>query len=282
MKLYNTIPSNGITSRTSLLASGATRADIMESERLGGLIRVDRSRYAHSSIHPDVLAAAQAGATLTCLSALRVHGVATAPPNGLHLRRDRYSRRFRGSPDDLVCPLRGVDIRGPVDSLQTGLLAAIRNHEPEVVVTALDSILHQRILTRAELEPLVRGVGKAGHRSLSRADGRSESPLESIIRYRLQAHRIKVRPQVHVPGVGRVDFLVGNRLIIEADGREFHDSPSSDDTVSQSFHEDRRRDREATLQGFIVIRLTWYQVMYQWDAVEADILRLIRKRQHIR
>jgi very-short-patch-repair endonuclease len=43
------------------------------------------------------------------------------------------------------------------------------------------------------------------------------------------------------------------RLCIEADGREFHDS-------TDSFHEDRRKDRALRIGGWLVFRFTWEDV----------------------
>ena len=59
-------------------------------------------------------------------------------------------------------------------------------------------------------------------------------------------------------------MMIGRRLIVETDGREFH-------TGDESFEEDRRRDRVAASMGLVPIRLTWNQVLYQWDEVLADI-----------
>ena len=36
----------------------------------------------------------------------------------------------------------------------------------------------------------------------------------------LQQVRVQVRPQVQIPGVGRVDLVVGNSLIVECDTPE--------------------------------------------------------------
>lgn len=135
---------------------------------------------------------------------------------------------------------------------------------------ALDSILHQRLYSRAELESMLLEYGKTAPLLLPRADSRTESALESIVRQRLRAAGLRPRLQVKVPGLGRVDLMIG-RLVIEVDGREYH-------TQDGSFEEDRRRDRVAASLGLVVIRITWHQVIAQWDEVLADVLSALRTR----
>lgn len=48
------------------------------------------------------------------------------------------------------------------------------------------------------------------------------SGSETRVRLFLQQRRFTVRPQVFIPGVGRVDLLVGESLIIECDSEQHH------------------------------------------------------------
>ena len=57
--------------------------------------------------------------------------------------------------------------------------------------------------------------------------------------------------------MGRVDFL-----IIEADSVEHH---------LPKYQSDRTRDRVATAMGYLMIRLTYEDVVYHWDTALADI-----------
>jgi len=75
---------------------------------------------------------------------------------------------------------------------------------------------------------------------------------------------------VRIPGVGRVDILIGDRLILELDGEEFHD-----------FERDRARDRRAAVRGYVTIRASYRQVMNEWAALEAELMVLIRRRDHL-
>lgn len=52
---------------------------------------------------------------------------------------------------------------------------------------------------------------------LDKVDPRAESGIETMVRLRLESLNIRLRPQVSIPMVGRVDFLVGTSLIIEVE-----------------------------------------------------------------
>lgn len=82
-----------------------------------------------------------------------------------------------------------------------------------------------------------------------------------------------VRAQVEIPGVGRVDLLIGRRLVIECDSRAHH-------TGEAAYESDRTRDRKLVRMGYLVIRLTYQQKLNDWPNVEADILALIRRDEH--
>lgn len=68
-----------------------------------------------------------------------------------------------------------------------------------------------------------------------------------------------------------VDFLwPEDRLVIETDGRSFHDNPVA-------FERDRFRDRALQLAGYRVVRFTYEQVEREPDAVIVAIRRLLAK-----
>jgi very-short-patch-repair endonuclease len=80
---------------------------------------------------------------------------------------------------------------------------------------------------------------------------------------------------VVIAGVGRVDLLIGERLVLELDGAEWH-------TGIDAIERDRRRDRELVARGYLVMRVTYRQLLERWDEVEAQILRLVRRDEHRR
>ncbi|MDR6905382.1 very-short-patch-repair endonuclease [Agromyces sp. 3263] len=79
--------------------------------------------------------------------------------------------------------------------------------------------------------------------------------------------------QVVIDGAGRVDILVSDRLVIEVDGRAFH--------TGTAFDEDRRRDFELVTRGYLVLRLSYRQVVHDWDRTCAGILALVARNEHL-
>ena len=275
MRIYKSLPGNGITSRQNLRNSGMTRHQIDTALHTGDLIRIDRCRLATPDADTDAIAATRAGATLTCISALRKLGVATLPDTTMHLRQRRYCRRTRTLPQKTqLCNIPHHTTGPPIDTLETALEALIRNHDDETIIAALDSILHQRLRTRAELCPLMESISRRAQRLLQEADPRCESPLESLLRLRLKRRGIHLTPQVTIPGIGRVDFLVGQSLIIETDSITFHNDP-------EHFENDRRRDQTALAEGYRVLRITWKQLQHDWASVLWVIRDLIHRKAHL-
>lgn len=267
---------HGIVTRTQLLASGMSRSTLRTMLDSRQIIRLDRSRFALPGTEPDIVAAISAGGTLTCLSGLRHYGVSIIGDNFVHVRRPIRRRRYHALGEDVVeclAPPRWPD--HPLDGIDSALWVAITNHSDEDVMVALDSILNRRLRTRSELHDVLEGHSKRAQRLLAKADARSESPLESVVRHRLNSRGIHTSSQVTIPGLGRVDLLVGRSLIIETDGYEFH-------AGRDTFREDRRRDRVAIALGYCVVRLTWEQVFGDWPAVLSDISAIINSRRHRR
>ena len=110
-------------------------------------------------------------------------------------------------------------------------------------------------------------------RLLAAIDGSCESGVESIVRLALRRRRVRMRPQVTIPGVGRVDLVVGDRLVIECDGFEWHGT-------RRAFEEDRRRDLALAARGYHPVRLTYSRVLNAWPDVERELLMLVRRGEH--
>ncbi|MCP2369389.1 very-short-patch-repair endonuclease [Agromyces terreus] len=91
----------------------------------------------------------------------------------------------------------------------------------------------------------------------------SDSGIESIPVARLARIGIRVRQQVRIDG-HHVDGLIGERLVLQIDGYEFHRTAAQRGT-------DIAHDRRLALLGYTVLRLDYQQVLFGWDEVEAEI-----------
>lgn len=254
-----------------LKARGITDADIRKSVRSGDLRRLRMGWYAEPVADPIVRQAVAAGGVLSCISALRHYGIWLPPNNSrVHVRlplRDRCDRKScRGYGQ--MPPLSSA-----VDPLLVAYNCAARCLDRESFVAVSDSILYGTDYELAD----VRGAISAGPRRLmdllERCDPGAMSGTESIARLRFRAAGLRVRSQVRIAGVGFVDLLIGDRLIVECDSKEFH-------TGAPDYQKDRTRDRKSLAAGYITIRLTYEDVMYRWAEVLADVLDVVKRRAH--
>ncbi len=151
-------------------------------------------------------------------------------------------------------------VSDPLDALSDYRCCA----DPIVALAAVDSTLRQDPAQRSALRE--RGLLEAS------TDGVCESGIEFIVWHRL-LRRLDARRQVMIPMVGRVDFLIGDRLVIEVDGRGFHDSDSS-------FESDRRRDAALSALGYRVLRFSYRQVLRAFGEVENAIRAAVARCDH--
>jgi very-short-patch-repair endonuclease len=248
-----------------LIRAGISRDRVERAATRGEIRRVRPGWYAVGTSVPELLTAVRAGGAVTCVSALRLRGAWAIDDELLHIR----VRRGNTSSPSAAVRRHWSDepVLAPMDDALTAARCVIRCLPTEHAVAVLDSALRLGLVTGSDLR---RESSARARRVIAHLDPRSESGLESLARLRLRHHRIRLRTQVKIAGVGRVDILIGDRLILELDGEEWHD-----------FEEDRARDRRAMVRRYLPIRASYRQVMFEWDALEAELLTLIRRREHL-
>jgi very-short-patch-repair endonuclease len=261
----------GVASAAQLRTAGWSRSQI-NALFAQGWLPLRRGWYASSSANSQVVRAVSSGGALGCVSALRMQGV-WAPDSELHVRYSARAHRSRSGVRSCHPYRLDPPVLTAIDPMEIAVASAANCLDAEGLVIVLDSMLNMRMIEMADARATVVASRFARHDLAERCDPKSESGTETIIRLRLRAAGIHLRTQVAIPGVGRVDFLVGNRLIIEADSREHHLS---------KYQVDRTRDRVASALGFIVIRLTYEDVVHRWNVVVGDIRAIIRRREHRR
>lgn len=254
-----------------LLTAGWTRDGIRRAVERGNLTRVRQGWYATPLADERVLRAVRAGGALACASALAHHGAWDLTAGVVHTRVDHNHVGSLPSGLKRCQPWHGkLDVapERAVDDLAMAVRTAWSCLSLEDFLIACDSLLHRHLMTREELS---RAIGPAPGREvvLDKTDV-AESGTETMVRYRLRSRRVLLAPQVEIPGVGRVDFLVGERLVIEVDSRQFH-------TGEENYQNDRARDLKLRAMGYIVVRLTYQQVVHDWPETERCLLAMIRR-----
>ncbi|SDQ86437.1 DUF559 domain-containing protein [Microbacterium sp. cf332] len=251
-----------------LRADGLTHRDITAALDTGRLERIRIGMYAS----PDACRAARAvaahGGSMACVTAARHHGLWTLDDEdephvwlktgqrahhesacGCVEHWDRDRRRTASGPLPLPQVLRQIlGCRGP-----------------EQFFVAVESALRQGRLSSDELRWLRRNTNARGREALHLARTDADSGLESLLRWRLRRFGLRVRTQVAVFGVGVVDALIGDRLIVELDGRANHDGATMR-------HKDLVRDANAASWGYTTLRFDYALVIHDWDLVETAIL----------
>jgi len=269
---------DGVARAAELRMAGVTRRAIYAGLASGEILRPRVGVYAHPSLSEGELHALQHGGRLGCVSVAAARGLWTLPSSGTHLAVPPDFHTF----DHFACE--GVTIHWSGGQAfgrhrrSTPLGDAIRDigrcQGPEGALVAIESGMHpsRGLIGGYELD-LLRELWPEGRDVLDFARGTADSGLESLVRWRLHRLGIEARSQYRIDGVGRVDLLVGDRLIIELDGATHDDAAG--------VRNDRRRDATSSAAGFRTERFGYAQVVYDWARVQAAILAIIRQGDHL-
>jgi very-short-patch-repair endonuclease len=266
----------GVWRTAELYARGMTKRDIAASCSVGVLIRIRRGVYRGRSAPAEVVLAAEHGGALACASALRHHGIWT-------FERDRRAHVWLGEHGSshthagcrCVSHWDGQGAGFGVVPLIDALIQAADCLGQEAFLAAFESAWKQARISASDRRR-IRSALSARHRwlvDIARDD--ADSGLESIVRLRLIRLGIRVACQVRIRHVGRVDFVLAGRVILEVDGKENHDGPSER-------HKDLRRDAIAISLGFTPLRFDYSLVMYEWPIVERAVLAALSRPQGLR
>lgn len=283
-----------------LHAVGKSKRDIQRAVERGLLIAVRRGHFALPATDESLVRAVRVGGIATATTASRLRGLwtppdarldgppdptlLTPPDPRLHVAVPRTAGRLH-DPDDAKVPLRHdgsvvVHWCAPEDvgtGASTGMASpllmlehAFRSHPAERALAVTDSALKHRYIRAADLAVLAQRLPVHLHHALASATAQSDSGIESIGRFRLELMGLDVEVLVRLSAIGTVDLLIDGWLIVEMDGREFHEG--------EQFERDRQRDLQAATDRYRTLRFSWRQVMFAWPTVEAGILAALATR----
>lgn len=111
--------------------------------------------------------------------------------------------------------------------------------------------------------------GKA-RSTLLQVTGCAESPIEVVARLLFVAAGFRVETQVQIPGVGRVDFVLNGFLVVEIDGAAFHSD-------RKALRRDHRRNNATLLNGYLILRYGYEDVMFHREEMLAEIRLALRR-----
>jgi very-short-patch-repair endonuclease len=272
----------GIATRAQILAAGLTGSDITRAVRRGEVRRVRRAHYATPDAPRDAVDAVRVGGRLCGVSAARCYGLwagfdetlhVAVPPNASRLRVIREHGTTTPDRGDRHVEIHWVETEVSRECWRVSLYDCLRQvvewSDRETAMACLDTAVEVAGMTPDELHAVFAGEATASRLRAVDAQPGSGSGYESIVVRRLRRIGLRVRQQVRIPGVGRVDAVIDHILVLEIDGFEHH-------STREAFEEDRRRDAALAALGKPKIRLTTRRIRDDWDGCVADILAALR------
>jgi very-short-patch-repair endonuclease len=271
----------GVMHRRALRELGCSPYRVRKALAEGRVRAVGRDRLAVSDCAEPLLAAARAGARLSCVSAAAhsglwvyrsVSSVHVAAGHGFSLK----PKIGPGLSSELVIHRAKTPVpvaRDDAIDLLPNALVHITSCQPlELAVAIIDSALNKRLISDGALREMAPWQSHRFRKVISLCDGRSDAGNESVLRVRLLASGIPVRIQVVVDR-HPVDALIGERMVVQTDGFLFHGDP-----VRRA--RDLRQDAALRMLGYTILRFTALHVLNDWAFVEGTIRSTIAQGLH--
>lgn len=260
----------GVARVSTLRRSGHSAARVSHALGLGALIRVRRDWVAVPEADTELIAAARAGVVISCITLARRRGLWVTAEDRCHVAADPGAAG--GKTDRArVHWARPLVPRAP-DALEDAIenaLVLIASCQPfEAALATWESAVHRGDVSCEELGRLA--LPPAARAVLASADPLSESGLETLFRIRLRWLRVRILTQVWIVG-HRVDFLIGDRLVVQVDGGHHVGAQRADDIA---------HDAALALRGYHVLRFTYGQIVSDWPAVQDVIARAVAQGLH--
>ena len=259
----------GVAPVRTLRQRGVSRRAMDHAISTGQVLKVRRGILAIPGAPSDFVSAVSHNGRLSCVSAASHFGLwCLDSPEMLHLScpdggsGTHVNHRPLSVPPHPYLPLVGLG-----DAL-LHVLRCLPLHEAVVMV---ESAFRRGDMALSFLFDRLDGDrnGKA-REALRRVTGCAESPIEVVARLLFVAAGFHVETQVSIEGVGRVDFLLDGFLVVEIDGAAFHSD-------RKALRRDHRRNNATLLNGYLILRYGYEDVMFEQEAM-LDQIRLALRR----
>ena len=270
MNMHWHIANAGGAMRTAdLRKHGFSEHAIRRALAKGAISRPRKGIVALPHLDPAPSRAAQLGVSVGCVSAALELGLWALQPQLLHLSAKHgrhvqaaHTRVHRNAP---LVPRRTVQLVDHVENVLDTVSTCLPHDE---ALAIWDSALQKGLVDLPQLETLP--FGPAARSLLTECTPYSDSGLESMFRTRLRWLNAPIRPQAWLFG-HRVDFLIGDRLVIQIDGKQHEGAQRTSD---------RAHDAALMERGYFVLRIGYAQIVHDWPAVEQLIMRLLARGVH--
>jgi very-short-patch-repair endonuclease len=269
------LAAEGGMARTSTLRSmGVTVRELARARASGEIVRPRQGLYAIPTSPPEEFHAASHGGVPASVSAARLHGLWVIEDGRSHVWMGASGRRLGTCTECCLHWSTGPLPAAALPSVPRTLLQIAHCRGEEEFFAALESALRQDLLAARQRRWLALKLPVRLRWLVDFARSDADSGLESIVRLRLHHRGIDVRTQVVFHGRRRVDLLLGDRLLVEIDGRQNHEGPSVR-------HRDLVRDAEAAIWGYETLRFDFAMLMHDWELVEAALIAKLEAGAHL-
>lgn len=261
----------GVVRTERLKDAGIGRRAIDAAITRGALLRPRRGWVAVPSARPMLISAARFGVVITCRTQARSLGLWLHDADGMPHVAVPENRTGHVGVKARVHWGRPLVPRHPdvLEDCVENVLANIAECEPhEYALATWDSALNKGLTDLASLSRLP--LRPAARRLLGEATPFADAGLETYLRPRLRWLRVRLWIQTWIHG-HRVDALLGERLVLQIDGKHH---------VGAQRSEDIRHDAELLALGYHVIRISYQQMMFEWPAVQDRIMRAVAQGLH--
>lgn len=258
--------SGGVARSGQLRDAGFPLRDLSRLTALGAT-QPRRGIFVLPEYDKGLLAAVLNNGRLSCASAAGHYGLwLRSPPEQPHLACNHghgngfirhRTVRFPGHPSLPVAAVEDVVLHAlgclPPPASAAMATSAIRLH----------GVPRELLASRLQADR----SGRA-RRILSELDLRAESIVEVDAQHLLRTHGIAYDAQVFLPGIGRVDFLLGGFLIVEIDGFAFH-------SKREDMLRDRTRNNLSAVHGYAVLRYMPEHIWFDPGRVISEITTVL-------
>ncbi len=273
MDVEDAVRRTGGVVRSAALVRDGFRPHLIEKAVAGGrLIRVRRRWVALPDADRMLVWAAGAGVVLSCVTQAARLGLWVLDAGaGTHVAAKSHAGRIARAKHTTVHWAQPLIPRHPdalVDPVEN-VLALVATCQPyETALAVWESALRKGLYAPLELGRLP--LSGAGRRLLQAAQPYSDSGLETLLIERLRWLKVRIVPQAWILG-HRVDFLIGERLVLQVDGGTH---------VGRQRTEDIAHDATLMLHGYHVIRVGYEQIVHDWPGVQYAVMRAIAQGLH--
>lgn len=261
---------------STLRREGRSRRQLAAAVDSGEITPLRRGVYARAGACREARVAATHGGALACVTAARHAALWVLDPGEQpHVWMGPHARTHP-HPGCRCVPHwdeKATDSFG-LPSIPRLLKQILACRGVEEFFVTLESALRLDRIGAPGLQWLRAHTNAAAREAIAHARRDADSGLESLLRWRLRRHGLNIRSQVRIPSVGVVDLLIGDRLIIEADGRDNHDE-------EPKRHKDLVRDANASSWGYVTLRFDYAMIVHDWETVELAILAAVDRGLHL-